>query len=101
MSEFLIISMENVIKIIGAACLFNSLVLFKYWDCFIKFFESRMGCDIKSWRFIIYNNLASLIGCPNCLTFWTLLISTLNPYFAGIGFIISKIIENYIHGYNK
>lgn len=85
-----------LITIIGFASLMNSIVLFRYWECFVKWLDKKSGCNNTTFRFKLFNFLAELFGCPNCLTFWTLLIYTLNPLFAGIGFIISKIIEDYI-----
>jgi len=85
-----------LITIIGFASLWNSIVLFKYWECFIKWLDKKAGCDNKSIRFKIFNFMCELFGCPNCLTFWSILIWTHNPLLAGIGFITSKIIEKWI-----
>jgi len=85
-----------LITIVGFASLMNSIVLFKYWECFIKWLDKKAGCNYSTWKFRIFNFLCELLGCPNCLTFWSVLIYTQNPLFAGMGFITSKIIEDYI-----
>jgi hypothetical protein len=40
---------------------------------------------------IILNNLYTVLSCQKCLSFWSVLIITLNPYYALSAAIIAQI----------
>jgi len=85
--------MEDLIIIIGMVGIMNGLRRFDPYIDFIHYSLNKIfGCRISKFR----DFLLKLFTCEDCLTFWSLLIFTLNPFYAGIGFIVSNFISKKI-----
>lgn len=79
--------------ILGSVGLVNGLVRFEpytnlvYWGL-DKIFGSRIS---KSRDYLL-----KLLTCEDCLSFWFILINYWNPFYAGVGFLLSNYISKKI-----
>lgn len=79
LSVYIIISM-------GVACFYNSLMISDPYQNFLNWLERKK----------VNETLITLVTCPMCVSFWTVLITTFNPLMAGMSFIGAKIINDYL-----
>lgn len=80
------VEIDVFLNIFGLSCLLVAVLCSDPYKWFLE--------KIWSDKWIAYIYFQRLISCPMCLTFWIVLISTLNPLYAGIGYVMSKIISN-------
>jgi len=83
----------TILFILGSVGLVNAIVRFDpYIDLVHWGLNKIFGCRISKLR----DFLLKLLTCEDCLTFWFILAHCLNPFYAGVGFLLSNYISKKI-----
>lgn len=82
--------LDIIVFIVGFASLMNGVRRFEPYEYFIHWVLNKIfGCRVSKFR----DFLLKLFTCEDCMTFWGILIFTLNPLWAGIGYVVSNWIS--------